>query len=214
MRIVGEQPRGPKYLGIEQRCKHCWCKDAGSGGDCRENAGGDIYGKSKREYREWKASEISFEKTSLNMPGFSITLLLLPQQGDGAITKDRILQLLDAPAKTPAWTWTSTSPPKKSDPKPSHSNDGELGQAGTGNNVPVSEQFTESIRRACNALIQAEPEITRMDQVIQKPFLLSYAYLTCIRSQVTVIVVPHSRQGQKVRIEFMGKKLVAVIRVL
>jgi dihydroxyacetone kinase len=108
------------------------------------------------------------------MPGFSVTLLLLPQHGDGTITKTKILQLLDAPAKTPAWTWTSNLPPKSSNPAPSHSSSGELGETETGNNAPASNQFTESVRHACNALIQAEPEITQMDQVFPEPFALAH----------------------------------------
>ncbi|EUC59082.1 dihydroxyacetone kinase [Rhizoctonia solani AG-3 Rhs1AP] len=103
--------------------------------------------------------------TSLNMPGFSVTLLLLPQPDESDISKEQLLQLLDAPAKTPAWTWTSGAPPRArfstsdaqtEEPTSSHKKD----------NAPASNQFADSVRQACNALIQAEIEITQMDQIV------------------------------------------------
>ncbi|KAJ1306662.1 hypothetical protein OPQ81_007657 [Rhizoctonia solani] len=102
--------------------------------------------------------------TSLNMPGFSVTLLLLPQPHEGNVSKEKILELLDAPAKTSAWTWTSGAPPR-SDFSVSGA------QVGRGtilqkDKIPVSNQFSDSVRRACNALVQAEPEITQMDQIV------------------------------------------------
>ncbi|CEL61959.1 dihydroxyacetone kinase [Rhizoctonia solani AG-1 IB] len=102
--------------------------------------------------------------TSLNMPGFSITLLLLPQPNEGNISKDQILKLLDAPAKTPAWTWTSGTQPKTSS-----STSGLQGRIETSpqkGGAPTSNQFSDSVKRACQALIQAESEITRMDQIV------------------------------------------------
>jgi dihydroxyacetone kinase len=50
--------------------------------------------------------------TSLNMPGFSLTLLLLPKKGD-KYSPERILELLDAKADAPGWAWTSTGEPGK-----------------------------------------------------------------------------------------------------
>lgn len=50
--------------------------------------------------------------TSLNMPGFSLSLLLLPRQDDKeGYTSDQILQLLDAPANAPGWKWYSKAEP-------------------------------------------------------------------------------------------------------
>lgn len=50
--------------------------------------------------------------TSLNMPGFSLTLLLLPRSGEKYSSK-QILDLLDAPADAPGWGWTSRQEPGK-----------------------------------------------------------------------------------------------------
>ena len=55
--------------------------------------------------------------TSLNMPGFSLTLLLLPRDGEGKYSSTQILQLLDAQADAPGWAWTSKSEPGKLDAK-------------------------------------------------------------------------------------------------
>ena len=55
--------------------------------------------------------------TSLNMPGFSLTLLLLPSSSPGRssepYTSTQILELLDAPASAPGWAWTSGAEPGK-----------------------------------------------------------------------------------------------------
>jgi dihydroxyacetone kinase len=48
--------------------------------------------------------------TSLNMPGFSLSLLLLPTSSD-PYTPIEVLELLDAPAFAPGWPWTSASEP-------------------------------------------------------------------------------------------------------
>ncbi|KAG8731130.1 Dihydroxyacetone kinase 2 [Ceratobasidium sp. 423] len=103
--------------------------------------------------------------TSLNMPGFSVTLLLLPQPNEGSISKEKILQLLDAPAKTPAWTWTSGAPPRTTPSASAAQAEGGTSSQKKGG-APVSNQFSDAVRGACNALIQAEPEITQMDQIV------------------------------------------------
>ncbi|KAG9073830.1 Dihydroxyacetone kinase 2, partial [Ceratobasidium sp. UAMH 11750] len=100
--------------------------------------------------------------TSLNMPGFSVTLVLLPSDGQGPATADTILDLLDAPAKTPAWAWTSSSPPgsAKQPSPPTKSESTNVSESGN----KVSSQFVDAVHRACEALIHAEPNITQMDQ--------------------------------------------------
>ncbi|KAF9785088.1 dihydroxyacetone kinase [Thelephora terrestris] len=101
--------------------------------------------------------------TSLNMPGFSITLLLLPEEQH---TRDLVLSLLDEPTETPGWKWTSRVPPTslKSSPKISRTD-----SAPEKSKVPLKAQdpfaFISAVERACNAIIQAEPEITRMDTI-------------------------------------------------
>ena len=49
--------------------------------------------------------------TSLNMPGFSLTLLLLPSGSGEPYSSKQILELLDAPASAPGWAWTSGKEP-------------------------------------------------------------------------------------------------------
>lgn len=49
--------------------------------------------------------------TSLNMPGFSLTLLLLPSGSNEPYSPKQILELLDAPASAPGWAWTSGKEP-------------------------------------------------------------------------------------------------------
>lgn len=48
--------------------------------------------------------------TSLNMPGFSLTLFLLPRSGD-EYSSETILKYLDAPASAPGWKWYAASEP-------------------------------------------------------------------------------------------------------
>ncbi|QRV73972.1 dihydroxyacetone kinase [Ceratobasidium sp. AG-Ba] len=101
--------------------------------------------------------------TSLNMPGFSITLLLLPYDDQGPATTDVLLSSLDAPAKTPAWAWTSSTPPGNTKHPSAPAKSEPAGTNEGGGNVPA--EFVSAIRRACEALIRAEPDITQMDQI-------------------------------------------------
>lgn len=55
--------------------------------------------------------------TSLNMPGFSLTLLLLPNGNEGPYTSKEILGLLDATASAPGWKYYSAQEPGKLDAK-------------------------------------------------------------------------------------------------
>ena len=48
--------------------------------------------------------------TSLSMPGFSLSLLLLPGSGE-PYSSSEILKLIDAPANAPGWKWTSGKEP-------------------------------------------------------------------------------------------------------
>ncbi|KAJ7783152.1 Dak1 domain-containing protein, partial [Mycena metata] len=50
---------------------------------------------------------------SLNMPGFSISLVLLPRASDesaGVPKTSKLLSLLDARAWAPGWRWTAAAP--------------------------------------------------------------------------------------------------------
>jgi len=49
-------------------------------------------------------------QTSLNLPGFSLTCLLLPREGDKYSPK-RIIDLLDAHASSPGWKFMANTEP-------------------------------------------------------------------------------------------------------
>lgn len=97
------------------------------------------------------------------MPGFSITLLLLPEERP---TGDLILSLLDEPTETPGWKWSSRSPPAGVQSPSEISNTvSATDKSKTPLKAPNPSAFVLAIEKACNALIQAEPEITRMDTI-------------------------------------------------
>ncbi|KAH9967122.1 dihydroxyacetone kinase 1 [Russula dissimulans] len=106
--------------------------------------------------------------TSLNMPGFSLTLLLLPSPssaGAAAPSEDVILRLLDAFTSAPGWKWTSGKTPSTLVPlPPTLAPERAAGQA-----LKVRAQdaqgFARAVERACDALDKAEQEITRMDVI-------------------------------------------------
>ncbi|KAG2366864.1 hypothetical protein BDR07DRAFT_1373204 [Suillus spraguei] len=104
--------------------------------------------------------------TSLNMPGFSITTLLLPAANDtGILSADLILSLLDDSTNTPGWKWSSRSvskPPSVFSSLPT-ATPAKAWSASL--KAPDINQFNSAVERACQALIIAEPEITRMDSI-------------------------------------------------
>ncbi|KIY64086.1 dihydroxyacetone kinase [Cylindrobasidium torrendii FP15055 ss-10] len=105
--------------------------------------------------------------TSLNMPGVSVSLLLLPKSGEsGAPKTEDLLSYIDAKANAPGWKWTSPQIPNdiskftvKAETKPSPT------AASSGVKVADPKAFIENITRACDAVVAAEPEITRMDTI-------------------------------------------------
>ncbi|KAF7983385.1 hypothetical protein HWV62_22391 [Athelia sp. TMB] len=103
--------------------------------------------------------------TSLNMPGFSITLLLLPPANQEGPSTEHVLDLLDAETSAPGWKWSAKSPPFGQ--AAVHSPVIVERTAGTGKLVSSSnsKEFVDAIGRACRNLIAAEPEITRMDTI-------------------------------------------------
>ncbi|KAI0629148.1 dihydroxyacetone kinase [Trametes polyzona] len=107
--------------------------------------------------------------TSLNMPGFSITTLLLPAEaGPGVPSSDLILSLLDDSANTPGWKWGSNTVPLAADKITSGAARQASAVAQDDHVVLRAEDpqaFNAAVERACNALIAAEPEITRMDNI-------------------------------------------------
>ena len=112
------------------------------------------------------SADASIFQTSLNMPGFSLTLMLLPpSSSDDAPPSDVILRLLDASTSAPGWKWTSgAAPSAPSAPPPVLPSEraADQGQRVRAQDVNV---FDRSVERICNALDKAEPEITKMDTV-------------------------------------------------
>ncbi|KIK68701.1 hypothetical protein GYMLUDRAFT_154399 [Collybiopsis luxurians FD-317 M1] len=105
--------------------------------------------------------------TSLNMPGFSLTLLKLPQGGQEP-SEDLLLSLLDAPAEAPGWGWVSGQSPAPLSSQltaSSPSTSPATTQFNENSSREEAQQTIKAIRRACDAIIRAEPELTRMDTV-------------------------------------------------
>ncbi|KAF7303561.1 Dihydroxyacetone kinase [Mycena indigotica] len=105
--------------------------------------------------------------TSLNMPGFSISLVLLPRAEDTQAPKASfLLSLLDAPAQTPGWKWSSGAPPVTPTPlaPPPHPPAKRAADA-TAVSASKPSEFVTAIQRACDAVVAAEAEITRMDTI-------------------------------------------------
>jgi len=101
------------------------------------------------------------------MPGFSLTLLLLPSESE-ALTScaTQILSLLDDQPDVPGWKWFSTAPPAAMDSQvfenvtfTEQQNEPRILKAGD------PDAFVKSLRQAAKALITAEPEITQMDLI-------------------------------------------------
>ncbi|KAN0126086.1 dihydroxyacetone kinase [Lactarius tabidus] len=104
--------------------------------------------------------------TSLNMPGFSLTLLLLPSSSsDSAPPSDLILRLLDASTSAPGWKWTSGAAPSAPSAPPSDLPSERAADQGQRVRAQDVNEFERSVERACNALDKAEPEITKMDTI-------------------------------------------------
>ena len=101
------------------------------------------------------------------MPGFSITLLLLPSAAEkDAPASDLILSLLDDQPEVPGWKWSAGGSPLPEGKQTVPQKQAEATKSSkTLLTVPDSKVFVESIQRAAHALIKAEPEITRMDSI-------------------------------------------------
>ncbi|KAF9530487.1 dihydroxyacetone kinase [Crepidotus variabilis] len=105
--------------------------------------------------------------TSLNMPGFSITLFMLPEKNSTSSPSiDLILSLLDEETDAPGWKCTSKAVVSSLDKYSFHSKTEEHRNPGQ-NGLPASDpnSFIDSIKKAAQALINAEPEITKMDTI-------------------------------------------------
>lgn len=100
--------------------------------------------------------------TSLNMPGFSLTVLLLPE----GPTAQTILSLLDDTPDAPGWKWAAHTTPGQPTQKQTAARTQTASVPGTMKlKAEDPEAFIEAVKRACYALIKEEPEITRMDNI-------------------------------------------------
>lgn len=101
------------------------------------------------------------------MPGFSLTLLQLPREGDvSAPSAQQLLSLLDDKPNAPGWRWSSGEPPAtKASQIVERTTTKEQQNTLKTLKAPSSQAFVQNIRQAANGLIKAEPEITRMDSI-------------------------------------------------
>src|ERR1700761_7983309 len=103
------------------------------------------------------------------MPGFSLTLLLLPNSSDktpSPLSTADILRCIDAKVDTPGWKWSASYPPTVK----VATIQAEVQQDAPSQHHKATaadpEKFDEAIKSACQSLIQAEPEITRLDSIV------------------------------------------------
>ncbi|KAF9482582.1 dihydroxyacetone kinase 1 [Pholiota conissans] len=104
--------------------------------------------------------------TSLNMSGFSLTLLLLPAGGEkDAPELNTILSLLDDKSEAPGWKWSSASTPLPISVQIAPQQE-KIVKASHGRIFAENPRdFVDSVTRSAHGLIKAEPDITRMDSV-------------------------------------------------
>jgi dihydroxyacetone kinase len=94
--------------------------------------------------------------SSLDMPGFSVTALRLPETD-----ADTILAGIDAPSSAPGWR-PATKPVLKPEPTPASAAKAEKAEA---SGLTASDVFIKAIRAGCEDVIAAEPDITRYDVI-------------------------------------------------
>lgn len=102
------------------------------------------------------------------MPGFSITLFLLPRPDEEApYDAKQILGFLDDVPDAPGWGWTRSAPPDGVTPisPPASSGAAASGQLDRVLGTQNREVYLAAIRRACEAVSKAEPELTEMDRI-------------------------------------------------
>lgn len=102
------------------------------------------------------------------MPGFSITLLLLPGEDDSdAPSTGLILSLLDDQPDVPGWKWNARSPPILDSGLQVDNKNAIIYKTPPGIvKFENREDIYRRVRKAAKALIIAEPEITRMDSIV------------------------------------------------
>lgn len=103
------------------------------------------------------------------MPGFSLTLLLLPRVSEsGAPQLSEVVSLLDERAETSGWRWSSAELPSVVPAAVPPASSEALSEVPDSLPKITAEDpvaFAQAVIRSCQALISAEPEITRMDTI-------------------------------------------------
>jgi triose/dihydroxyacetone kinase / FAD-AMP lyase (cyclizing) len=100
------------------------------------------------------------------MPGFSITLFLLPD-GEAPYDAKQILGFLDDVPNAPGWRWTCSAPPDGITPISSPPSSDTATSGGSNRFLGTQDRgvYLAAIRRACEAVAEAEPELTEMDRI-------------------------------------------------
>lgn len=101
--------------------------------------------------------------TSLNGLGFSISILKLADSG----VKQSLLELFDADTEATGWTATVKSSTWDNPPTQVSTATDDANVVGKPSNISIDpKKTTEILKFALNRLIQAEPEVTRMDTLV------------------------------------------------
>ncbi|GAA5972207.1 hypothetical protein JCM11641_002358 [Rhodosporidiobolus odoratus] len=119
--------------------------------------------------------------TSLNLPGFSLTLLLLPRESlplpESASTSSKLtfdasllVDLFDAPTEAPAWRWSFKGLPdmrviKADEVTKVAMEEEKAGEEFKGPRPTDSKLFRSALESALKSVVDAEPEITRYDTI-------------------------------------------------
>ncbi|GAA5827012.1 hypothetical protein JCM11251_002205 [Rhodosporidiobolus azoricus] len=118
--------------------------------------------------------------TSLNLPGFSLTLFLLPREpvalpvsacsSNLKVDASLLVDLFDAPTEAPAWKWTFKGQPemkvaKGEDETKLKKREEKAGEEVKGPKPANPKLFLNALSSALKSVISAEPEITRYDTI-------------------------------------------------
>ncbi|GAA5857116.1 hypothetical protein JCM8547_007968 [Rhodosporidiobolus lusitaniae] len=118
--------------------------------------------------------------SSLSLPGFSLTLLLLPREplpvppsaspsSSLKLDASLLLDLLDAPTEAPGWKWTFKGEPEMRVIREEETKVGKreekVGEEVKGPRPENPKLFLSALESALRSVIAAEPEITKYDVV-------------------------------------------------
>jgi len=112
--------------------------------------------------------------TSLNMPGFSISLVRLPEEdvkvSGYSVSANALLELLDAEGKAPAWKYTPKNSPAvdmlSGKGEPAAKSKAPSLSSKEGPAIPNIKKFVEAVTAACKSGVAAERELTEYDSIL------------------------------------------------